>query len=112
MDFSLRLSLPSISCSTWLLLSVTCFSNAVQSGYFRIDVIDGETGRGVPLVQLKTSSYISYYTDSNGIVAFDEPGLLGLSVYFVVLSDGYTYANSWPGTPNSDPGVLLETRAG
>ena len=43
---------------------------------FRIQVVDEGTGRGVPLVELKTVNQIRYYTDSNGIVAFDEPGLL------------------------------------
>lgn len=83
-----------------------------EGGYFRIDCVDSETGRGVPLVQLKTSSYISYYTDSAGIVAFDEPGLLGQSVYFVVLSDGYAVNSTLPNTPKSEPGVLLDTTPG
>ena len=31
------------------------------------------------------------YTDSNGIVAFHEPGLMGREVYFHVKSHGYEY---------------------
>ena len=42
---------------------------------FRIHVVEEGTGRGVPLVELKTVNQIRYVTDSNGIVAFDEPGL-------------------------------------
>ena len=84
----------------------------VPAGYFRIDCLDAETGRGVPLVQLKTSSYISYYTDSAGIVAFDEPGLLGQTVYFVALSDGYELNATLPDAPASEPGVLLDTTPG
>ncbi len=50
--------------------------------YFTITVVDEETGRGVPLVELKTTNNIAYYTDSNGIVAFYEPGLMEQVVYF------------------------------
>ena len=45
-------------------------------GAFRIQVVDKATGRGVPLVELKTVNQIRYVTDSNGVVAFDEPGLV------------------------------------
>ena len=56
---------------------------------FRIQVVDKETGRGVPLVELRTVNQILYVTDSNGVVAFDEPGLLNLKVFFFVSSHGY-----------------------
>jgi hypothetical protein len=79
---------------------------------FRIDCVDEETGRGVPLVQLKTSSYIAWISDSAGVIAFDEPGLLGLDVYFVVLTDGYSVVTTLPNEPHSEPGVLLRTEAG
>ncbi len=51
--------------------------------------MDEETGRGVPLVELRTVNQIRYYTDSNGIVAFDEPGLMNRKVYFSIASHGY-----------------------
>src|SRR5689334_2563029 len=53
---------------------------------FAIGVVDAETGRGVPLVELKTTNDICYYTDSNGLVAFREPGLMGTRVHFTVAS--------------------------
>ncbi|HUT95832.1 MAG TPA: hypothetical protein VMY37_40645, partial [Thermoguttaceae bacterium] len=59
--------------------------------YFQIEVVDAETGRGVPLVELRTVNNIRYYTDSGGIVAFDEPGLMGRRVFFYVESHGYEY---------------------
>ena len=34
---------------------------------------------------------IRYVTDSRGIVAFDEPGLMGRKVFFAVKSHGYEY---------------------
>ncbi len=56
---------------------------------FRIQVVEAGTGRGVPLVELKTVNQIRYYTDSNGIVAFDEPGLFNQKVHFSIRSHGY-----------------------
>src|SRR5688572_13078350 len=60
--------------------------------YFAIHVIDAATGRGVPLVELSTTSNLRFVTDSNGLVAFDEPGLKdGGEVWFSVKSHGYEY---------------------
>src|SRR5271165_862527 len=56
---------------------------------FRIQVVEEGTGRGVPLVELKTVNQIRYYTDSNGIVAFDEPGLFDRKIFFSISSHGY-----------------------
>ena len=58
---------------------------------FEIVVVDRQTGRGVPLVELRTVNNIRCFTDSNGIVAFREPGLMGQKVYFHVSSHGYEY---------------------
>lgn len=62
-----------------------------RTDYFAIQVIDDQTGRGVPLVELRTVHDVSYWTDSNGIVAFHEPGLMDQSVFFQVRSQGYEY---------------------
>lgn len=65
-----------------------------QSGpqdYFGIHVIDEATGRGVPLVELKTVNGVRYITDSNGLVAFYEPGLMNRDIYFHVSSHGYEF---------------------
>jgi hypothetical protein len=56
---------------------------------FAIHVVDAATGRGVPLVELKTTNDVRHYTDSNGLVAFDEPGLMNTRVFFAVSSPGY-----------------------
>ncbi|QEH32737.1 hypothetical protein OJF2_12160 [Aquisphaera giovannonii] len=75
---------------------------------FRIEVVDDETGRGVPLIELKTTNQLRYVTDSNGIVAFDEPGLLGRKVHFEVEGHGYEYPKDGFGIR----GVALDTRPG
>src|ERR1043165_5532594 len=58
---------------------------------FRITVVDDQTGRGVPLVELRTVNNITFFTDSNGIVAFAEPGLMNKDVFFHVSSHGYEF---------------------
>ncbi len=63
---------------------------------FRITVVDEATGRGVPLVELKMTTETRYWTDSNGIVAFCEPGLMGQKVYFHVRSHGYELPGEFP----------------
>ena len=75
---------------------------------FRIEVVDDETGRGVPLVELRTVDQIRYVTDSSGVVAFDEPGLIGLKVFFHVKSHGYEFPKDGFGYR----GEALETRPG
>ena len=67
-------------------------SAAEETRYFEIHVVDQATGRGVPLVQLRTVNNISYYTDSAGRVAFHEPGLMNQRVFFHVSSHGYEFA--------------------
>jgi hypothetical protein len=59
--------------------------------YFKITVVDDATGRGVPLVELKTTNNVRYYTDSNGIIAFYEPALIEKDVFFYVKSHGYEF---------------------
>lgn len=57
--------------------------------YFAIQVVDRQSGRGVPLVELRTTNLIRYVTDSQGFVAFLEPGLMDREVFFIVESHGY-----------------------
>ena len=64
----------------------------VQSDYFRITVVDEDTGRGVPLVELRTVHNVRYWTDSAGVVAFYEPDLMNHRVFFFVTSHGYQFA--------------------
>jgi hypothetical protein len=76
-----------------ILVSLVVGSEAERDNrYFYIKVVDQETDRGVPLVELKTVNGIRLYTDSAGVAAFYEPGLMGKQVYFHVSSHGYEYA--------------------
>jgi len=66
--------------------------SAAPEDYFGIHVIDETTGRGVPLVTLKTTNNITLITDSAGWIAFNEPGLMNRVVYFSVEGPGYALA--------------------
>jgi len=79
-----------------------------SSSYFKIQVVDRQTGRGVPLVELRTTNNIRYFTDSNGIVAFYEPGLMDREVFFFVESHGYEFPKDGFGFR----GTRLKTSAG
>lgn len=84
--------------------------------YFRISVVDAETGRGVPLVELRTTNEIACWTDSAGNVAFYEPGLMGRPVFFHVRSHGYEFPADGFGyrgkalTPVPGGSAVLEVR--
>jgi len=78
------------------------------SDFFYIEVLDQQTGRGVPMVELRTTSKIRLYTDSNGLAAFYEPGLMNQKVFFYVESPGYEFAVDNFGIR----GTVLETQPG
>jgi hypothetical protein len=58
---------------------------------FAIQVVDAATGRGVPLIELKTVHGVRLVTDSNGVAAFREPGLMNESIFFYVSGHGYEF---------------------
>ncbi|MFG0331448.1 MAG: hypothetical protein ACF8PN_16285 [Phycisphaerales bacterium] len=64
---------------------------ALADDPFRITIVDSRTGRGVPLVVLATTNGVEFITDSAGVVAFDEAGLMNTRVFFHVSSHGYEY---------------------
>lgn len=78
-------------------LAVMLFGSASADGapgeYCAIHVVDADTGRGVPLVRLESTSKVEYYTDSNGYVAYLEPGLMNKDVWFTIASPGYEFPN-------------------
>ena len=83
-----RLRLP-ITLGLTCLAALPQISIAAPADYYKITVVDDSTGRGVPLVELRTTNNVRYYTDSNGIVAVGDPELMGQDVYFKVKSPGY-----------------------
>lgn len=73
----------------WLGLRGT--AAAAPGDFFAIRIVDAATGRGVPLVELRAVNETAWWSDSNGFVAFDEPGLMGTEVFLHVRSPGYEY---------------------
>lgn len=59
---------------------------------FAIEVTDADSGRPVPLVELRTTNHLKYYTDNAGVVAFDEPSLMNTEVHFAISAHGYEAA--------------------
>lgn len=78
------------------------------SPWFGIHIVDAQDNRGVPMVELKTTGAVRYYTDSAGYVAIDDPVLLGRKVFFFVGSDGYEF----PADGFGMRGKALDVRAG
>ena len=75
---------------------------------FVVRVTDDATGRGVPLVELTTLDQVAFVTDSAGVVAIDDPALLGRRVFFHVTSPGYEVRQRVFG----EVGAVLEVRPG
>lgn len=73
----------------WMMCAAV--SQAASGDVFGIRVVDDVTGRGVPLVELRTVHDVLYYTDSAGYVAIREPELMGQEVFFSIRSHGYEY---------------------
>ncbi len=95
-------------CSIMSLKQRQSASEDLSCKYFKIQVVDRQTGRGVPLVELRTTNNIRYFTDSNGIAAFYEPGLMDREVFFFVESHGYEFPKDGFGFH----GTRLKTKSG
>ncbi len=75
---------------------------------FVVKIVDDETLRGIPLVELRTVNHVKYFTDSGGLAAIDEPGYEGQEVYFSVSSPGYSY----PTDKFGNSGTTFKVEAG
>ena len=91
-----------------LLVAALALADDVAKPYFGIRVVDEATGRGVPLVELRTVNEIVLHTDSGGWAAFHEPDMMSREVYFAVASPGYEF----PADGFGNRGVRLITKFG
>jgi hypothetical protein len=74
----------------------------------RVDVVDKENGWPVPLVEFRTTHDLVLVTDNAGVIAIDQPELLGREIWYEVSGHGY-------GVPRDGfghSGVRLTARAG
>jgi len=91
-----------------LLLGMACMLPGAGVPAFRISVVDRDTGRGIPAVELRTNDDRSFFTDSAGVIAIVDPDLLGRRVFFEVRSFGYEYEPRSFGRP----GLALDLAPG
>jgi hypothetical protein len=98
---------PAGSCVSEL-VSGPPLSNPVPTGAQRlkIRVVDAQSGRGVPLVNVQSPAR-TFVTDSAGVVAYHETGLMGTNVQFTFKSFGYADTSATllttPGTTATVP---------
>lgn len=82
---ALRLSLFTIAC--WTLHAFAPTSLGAEP--FELEVVERGSGWPVPLVELRTTHQVSFWTDNAGRVAIDLPELVGKETWFTIASDGY-----------------------
>jgi hypothetical protein len=99
-----------------LIVLFTAPSHAAAPKPFGIRVVDDQTGRGIPLIELRTVNDIRHVSDNAGWIAFSEPGLMDREVWFYVSGPGYMKEKDGFGytgvrfTPKSGETVTLKLR--
>ncbi len=70
----------------------TAAAPAAPVAPFGLRVVDDQTGRGVPLVEVRTVHERRWVTDSAGWVAISDPELMGQHAFLQFTSHGYEFA--------------------
>ncbi len=68
---------------------ITVLGAADAPAACRIVVVEKDSKWPVPLVELITTGHVRYVTDNAGVVAFDQPELMGQEVWLDIKSPGY-----------------------
>jgi hypothetical protein len=97
----------SIAFTTVVLLANLSFAETTHHAY-AIHIVDDQTARGVPLVEIRTVSNVTFLTDSAGYVAIDDPALMDRKVFFTITSHGYEF----PADGFGMHGVALDLKPG
>lgn len=72
------------------LTPLLCFASATLSAApCRIEIVDKENGWPVPLVELRSTHNTRHLSDNRGLIAIDDPELLGHEVWFHLSGHGY-----------------------
>ena len=58
----------------------------------RIEIVEAGSGWPVPLVELRTTHQMRFFSDNAGVIAFDLPELMGHETWFDVIGNGYEVA--------------------
>lgn len=59
---------------------------------FRLEVVEAGSNWPIPLVEVRTTHQMRWFTDNAGVVAIEAPELIGRETYFHLASDGYEHA--------------------
>jgi hypothetical protein len=59
--------------------------------FHRVTVVDADTNRGIPAVEIRTTDQRLFVTDSAGVVAVFDPDLMGKSVWLAPESFGHDF---------------------
>jgi hypothetical protein len=78
-------------CLLWLLAVMPQAQSTAAVGRFELQVVDEQTQRGIPLVELTSVDDVTWITDSAGRVAIEEPQLWGQTLYLKIESSGYEF---------------------
>lgn len=92
---------------SFVAVAFPAFANDPEA-VFGVQLVDSETGRGIPLAELRTIDHVSFVSDNRGWIAMDDPAYLGREVFFFVSSHGYSYPKDGFG----NAGVRLRPEAG
>ena len=76
--------------------------------FHRIQIVDSETSRGIPAIQLETTDKRIFLTDSAGVVAFCEPDLMDTITWFTITGYGYAFPSNMFG----QQGATVEIKPG
>lgn len=68
------------------------WAHAAAPAPFRIELVESGSGWPVPLVELRTTHQERWHSDNGGLVAFDDPDLMGHEVWLEVTGHGYEVA--------------------
>jgi hypothetical protein len=55
----------------------------------RIEIVEAGSGWPVPMVKLRTTHQMEFFSDNAGVIAFDAPELMGRETWFDVIGNGY-----------------------
>lgn len=78
----------SIKSSMALLACLSSVGAETKNSHFGIRIVDQATGRGIPLVELRSVNEIRYVTDNAGWIAFQEPGMMDRDMSWTISGPG------------------------
>jgi hypothetical protein len=73
----------------WLSLVASTARATTNFAPCRIEIVEAGTGWPVPLVELRTTHQMQFFSDNAGVIACAAPELMGREVWFEVISNGY-----------------------